>query len=915
MDDENSKTEYDRTLAEVIAEAGVLSVEQAAAVTLQLAEAVRDLHAEGKVHRQICADTVRVGREMSAKLETTEQEVTLGGIGVDLVPCPPPLQNMQPVSLPAAIDAAQQALTEAGILLNPQQIDFYQLGALLCFMTSGHNVSEYLRSCKAKARAPEVIRPVLDRALGLNSKDCFQSADSFISELEAIILGKPPAKSERSHLPDSIFAESLSKSEATLQSPRNARDAGGSLPFEKLGHYQIIERIGHGGMGDVYKGYEQALDRFVAIKVLPPEFGRQEDFVKRFHAEAAAIARLDHPNVVRIYYTGQDQGHHFFAMQYVDGQTLADLLEHRKRLTPSEALPIIEQCLAGIGAAHRSGLIHRDIKPGNVLLDRSSRRALVTDFGVVKAIQAQTQITVTGTVMGTADYIAPEQARGQDIDARADLYAMGVLIYQMLSGRLPFQAESATSMMFQHAYEPPPPLAEVAPDVPGPLADIVMKLMAKKPEERYQSADELLADLHTIRLMPAAAGYKPQTNIVKAPEYDATPQLPVDLVRFVPTGWLSRLRNRVVDLFGAHAPQVVQRMQTTGQQVDGTIAEYERQREQLAKLAEEAKSLAADLERQANSHANAAQMAAQRAEATPRTTAKHTALKQQQESEQAAAELAQLAAEQQQQCEDIEMRLTKLNTILVQLRSQRNVLNARLNAARAHLKAGGARPSQWRPSKRLVYVPITLLLACIIAAMTYVLWPAAEAEEGLIAHWKFDEGGGYTAYDSVGNNHGTIHGAKWVTGEFGTALSFNGVDDYVDTTDFTLPESFSISLWINTSSNRDDQCFIAKNHPGGRGGDNIFIFGFYEGEFHVRIRNSAHLEGTITEGWQCLTAVAEQLDSEHTNITLYRQGKVLWTKIFDDVVGNMSGKPWTIGQEWDGFRRTDFFKGKIDDVK
>ncbi|MHC4666595.1 MAG: protein kinase domain-containing protein [Planctomycetota bacterium] len=404
MDDENSKTEYDLTLAEVIAEAGVLSVEQAAAVTLQLAEAVRDLHAEGKVHRQICANTIRVGRAMSARLETTEQEVTLGGIGVDLVPCPPPLQNMQPVSLPAAIDAAQQALTEAGILLNPQQIDFYQLGALLCFMTSGHNVSEYLRSCKAKAAVPQVVRPIIDRALGLNSKDCFQAADSFISELEAIVSGKPPAKSQPSPLPDSIFAESLSKSEAGLQPPRDARAAaGGSLPFEKLGHYRIIERIGHGGMGDVYKGYEQALDRFVAIKVLPPEFGRQEDFVKRFHAEAAAIAKLDHPNVVRIYYTGQDEGHHFFAMQYVDGQTLADLLEHRKKLTPSEALPIIEQCLAGIGAAHKSGLIHRDIKPGNVLLDRRSRRALVTDLGVVKAIQAQTQITVTGTVMGTAD--------------------------------------------------------------------------------------------------------------------------------------------------------------------------------------------------------------------------------------------------------------------------------------------------------------------------------------------------------------------------------------------------------------------------------------------------------------------------------------------------------------------------------
>ncbi|MHC4622238.1 MAG: protein kinase domain-containing protein, partial [Planctomycetota bacterium] len=601
MDDENSKTEYDRTLAEVIAEAGVLSVEQAAAVILQLAEAVRDLHAEGKVHRQICADTVRVGRAMPAKLETTEQEVTLGGIGIDLVPCPPPLQNMQPVSLPAATDAAQQALTEAGVLLDPRQIDFYQLGALLCFTTSGHSISEYLRSCKAKAAVPQVLRPIIDRALGLNSKDCFQSADSFISELEAIVSGRPPAKSQRSHLPDSIFAESLSKSEAGLQPPRDTRAvAGGSLPFEKLGHYRIIERIGHGGMGDVYKGYEQALDRFVAI--------RQEDFVKRFHAEAAAIAKLDHPNVVRIYYTGQDEGHHFFAMQYVDGQTLADLLEHRKKLTPSEALPIIEQCLAGIGAAHKSGLIHRDIKPGNVLLDRCSRRALVTDFGVVKAIQAQTQITVTGTVMGTADYIAPEQARGQDIDARADLYAMGVLIYQMLSGRLPFQAESATSMMFQHAYEPPPPLAEVAPDVPGPLADIVMKLMAKKPENRYQSAAEILDELHRIRLMPAAASYKPRTNIVEAPEFATTPQLPADLMRFVPLGWLGRLRNWIVDFFGAHAPQVIQRMQTTGLQVDGAIAEYERQREQLAKLAEEAKSLATDLECQASSHANAAQM-------------------------------------------------------------------------------------------------------------------------------------------------------------------------------------------------------------------------------------------------------------------------------------------------------------------
>jgi hypothetical protein len=550
-------------------------------------------------------------------------------------------------------------------------------------MVSGHRVSDYLRRCQAKADVPEGIRPIIDRALGLNAKDCFESAGTFASELEAVISGEPAG------LPDSIFVPALPESEGGAHRARDAQ-AGpeASLAFEILGHYQIIERIGHGGMGDVYKGYEKALDRFVAIKVLPAELARQEDFVKRFHTEATTIAKLDHPNIVRIYYTGQDRGHHFFAMQYMDGETLAD--------------------------------------PSNVLLDRHIRRALVTDFGVVKAAQAGTQITVTGVIMGTADYIAPEQARGQDIDHRADLYSMGVLMYQMLSGHLPFTADSVTSMMFQHAYEPPPPLKEIAPDVPDALAKVVMKLMAKKPEDRHQSAEDVLADLHSIRFLPAEAVGRPQTNIVKAPESDITAEIPAGLLTFAPTGRFRRLRNRIADFFGAHAPHVVQQMRTTCQQVDGAIAEYERRREQLSKLAEEARSLACNLGHQARTHAGIAQRSAQRAEAATNTIAKQKALKEQHDNEQAAAELAQLAAEQEEQAEGIGLRLAKLDATLAQLRSQRNALNARLSIAEAHLKMRGSRPAVWRHSRKLVYGAAALVPICLVTVAIYLFWPGQQ---------------------------------------------------------------------------------------------------------------------------------------------------------------------------------------------
>src|SRR5262249_30893716 len=193
-------------------------------------------------------------------------------------------------------------------------------------------------------------------------------------------------------------------------------------------------RLGRGGMGDVYLAHEEALRRRVAVKVLPRELARDANLVRRFHQEAAAVARLEHPNVVPIYYSGQDAGHHFFVMQYVEGESLAQRLERQGRLSAADALSILEQCLTGLSAAHAAGLVHRDVKPANILIDGKTGRALVADFGLARMSDASGP-TTTGQVLGTVDYIAPEQALGQPVDGRTDLYALGVVAFQMLSGR------------------------------------------------------------------------------------------------------------------------------------------------------------------------------------------------------------------------------------------------------------------------------------------------------------------------------------------------------------------------------------------------------------------------------------------------------------------------------------------------
>ncbi|NQT17289.1 MAG: protein kinase, partial [Planctomycetes bacterium] len=269
--------------------------------------------------------------------------------------------------------------------------------------------------------------------------------------------------------------------------------------FERLGHYRIDAWIGSGGMGNVYRAYDESLDRVVAVKVLPDRLQKQQALVERFRAEATAAAGVNHPNVIPIHFVGEEGGRHFFAMRYVEGETLADRLVRSGRLPLDESVEIVQQCLAGLGAAHARGLIHRDIKPANVLIDKRTNRVVLADFGLACLTESTTQTVGSGPIMGTVDYLAPEQARGRRGDARADLYSLGTLFYQLLSGGLPFEAETPMTMLFSHAYETPAPLRSIAPDVPRPLADIVARMMAKDAADRYQSCEEALADLRAFR--------------------------------------------------------------------------------------------------------------------------------------------------------------------------------------------------------------------------------------------------------------------------------------------------------------------------------------------------------------------------------------------------------------------------------
>jgi len=274
-------------------------------------------------------------------------------------------------------------------------------------------------------------------------------------------------------------------------------------------HYELDREIGRGGMGIVYRAKDRRLKRIVAIKVLPPELAFRGEIKQRFLREAETAAQLSHPNIVPIYSVDEREGLVFFVMACVEGPTLAKRLHDEGRIPIADTRRILSEVAEALAYAHSRGVVHRDIKPDNILLDKDDGRALVTDFGIARAIQegADSRLTATGVAIGTPAYMSPEQAAGdREIDGRSDLYALGIVGYQMLAGRLPFQASSTPSMLMKHISERPQPVDSLRPETPPDLARAVMTLLEKEPEHRFPTASALARALQgDASAMPAPA--------------------------------------------------------------------------------------------------------------------------------------------------------------------------------------------------------------------------------------------------------------------------------------------------------------------------------------------------------------------------------------------------------------------------
>ena len=284
------------------------------------------------------------------------------------------------------------------------------------------------------------------------------------------------------------------------------------------GRYRVLRRLGVGGMADVYLAEDATLGRQVAVKVLLSRYSGDAQFVERFRREAQAAASINHPNIVNIYDWGPVDGTYYIVMEYVEGETLKDRIRREGRCSPGEAVRVTLELLAAVQVAHGAHIVHRDIKSQNILIDAAGT-VKVTDFGIAKADDSQ--MTEAGSILGTAQYLAPEQAKGEPVDERTDLYSVGVVLYEMLTGGVPFRGDSAVTVALKHVNEQPPEPAELVPGTPYSLNQIVLKALAKDPDHRYRSAAEFSADLVAARSGGPllAASYDPSLDrtIVQSP--------------------------------------------------------------------------------------------------------------------------------------------------------------------------------------------------------------------------------------------------------------------------------------------------------------------------------------------------------------------------------------------------------------
>jgi serine/threonine-protein kinase len=298
-------------------------------------------------------------------------------------------------------------------------------------------------------------------------------------------------------------------------------------PVETIGEFHLIRRLGKGGMAEVWLAEQSSLKRHVALKLLRRDMTEDPTYVKRFQTEAKASAGLNHPNVVQVYTVGQEDGQHYIAQEYVQGQTLRNLLQKKGPLSATAALHIIRQVAAGLQAAAERGIVHRDIKPENIMITRKGE-VKVADFGLAQQTHGdQLHLTQEGVTMGTPLYMSPEQVKGRKLDHRSDVYSLGVTCYHMLAGRPPFEGATAVTVAVQHLNDEPEPLASIRSDLPPQLCEMVERMMAKNPADRYPDAKTVLLDARRLLKAIKESGAEGEVSIEKlsSPSIEAAGRL------------------------------------------------------------------------------------------------------------------------------------------------------------------------------------------------------------------------------------------------------------------------------------------------------------------------------------------------------------------------------------------------------
>jgi serine/threonine protein kinase len=305
-----------------------------------------------------------------------------------------------------------------------------------------------------------------------------------------------------------------------------------NLIGKTLGQYRIVELAGQGGMATVYKAYQPSLGRYVALKVLPEYLAHDTEFVSRFKQEATAAAALRHPNILVIHDIGEADNLHYIATEFLEGQTLEQVLKQSGAQPLPRVVKIVQQLASALDTAHQHGLIHRDVKPSNVFIGPRDHVTL-TDFGIVKAMSA-TRLTRTGMLVGTPEYMSPEQAEGQSLDWRSDLYSLGVVVYEMLTGQAPFSAPTPNAVLYAHVNKPPALLSQLNPAIPKPVEEIVLRALAKRPDDRFQSVAEFAAALEQVARLAEgnlAAGLYREAHRLASQSMFAEAQIKLDQLR------------------------------------------------------------------------------------------------------------------------------------------------------------------------------------------------------------------------------------------------------------------------------------------------------------------------------------------------------------------------------------------------